>query len=64
MDNALTSKWLYIVDMVTCRYRNNIGRHKMNLSNKVFPSENAVKIYPETCICSNFHFYGTCHHCE
>ena len=64
MYNAFTSKWLYIVDMATCRYLNNIGRHKMNLSNKVFPSDNAVKIYPVSCFCSKFHFYGTCRHCE
>lgn len=64
MYNAFASNWSYIVDKATCRYRNNIGRHKINLSNKVFPAEYAVRIHPECCNCSNFHFYGTCKHCE
>lgn len=64
MYNAFASKLSYIVDKATCRYRNNIGRDKMNLSNKVFSAENAVRIHPEYCNCSNFHFYGTCKHCE
>lgn len=63
MYKAISSKWSYIVDKCTCRYKNNIGRHKLNLSNQVYPSSNAVKIYPinDVC-CSTFHFYGTCKH--
>lgn len=61
MYKAITSKMSHIL---SCKYKNNIGRHKMKASNKVFPVENAIRIHPEICNCSNFHFYGTCKHCK
>lgn len=63
MYKIIRNKMIYIVDMVSCRYRNNIGRHKLKISDKAFIDVNAAKIYPETCNCSKFHFYGLCKHC-
>lgn len=61
MYKAFTSKMSHILSY---KYKNNIGRHKMKAYNNVFPEENAIRIHPEFCNCSNFHFYGTCKHCE
>lgn len=52
-----------ILEITSCKYKNNIGRHKMKISNKDFPYDNAAKIHPNVCNCSNFHFYGRCKHC-